>query len=222
MRLALVYAWLFGLSARDHELRAVAATIGLLNAQVDAAIEADARGLSEQWQGAGRRRCCGTIQQRLAGNVDDDALYLMVDASGARIAGNLAAMAARCRAHRRDLRAADRARTASAAWPRLHRFALPGGYPLLVGRDVRARASLRTLLTDTLAWALMLIVGVLGLAARSWCSCLFRRMVSHVSAHGRVHRRRRPVAARARCPAAATSSTGWRKPSTTCWTASAG
>jgi signal transduction histidine kinase len=64
---------------------------------------------------------------------------------------------------------------------RLHRFDLPASYSLLVGRDVESRAALRTLLTQTLAWALLLI-GLLSLLGAVVVQRLFSRMLSHVSA----------------------------------------
>ena len=63
---------------------------------------------------------------------------------------------------------------------RVRRFDLPGGYHLLVGRDVRTRAQLRHLLTDALFWALF-IVGGLGVVGALLLRSVFRRMVANVA-----------------------------------------
>ena len=54
-------------------------TAGLLDRQTEAAINADAQGLSERWAEGGLPALVLTIEDRLAGNVDDDAIYLLVD-----------------------------------------------------------------------------------------------------------------------------------------------
>jgi signal transduction histidine kinase len=72
-------------------------------------------------------------------------------------------------------------RHGSESLARLHRYPLPEGYSLLVGRNVQPRAALRDLLTRTLAWALLLI-GFLSVFGGIIVQRMFRRMLSHVSA----------------------------------------
>ncbi len=179
VRLALGYAAMFGLSAFILVGVLWSATLTLLNGQVDAAIQADALGLAEQWQEGGPRALLATIEQRLAGNVDNDAIYLVIDPAGQRIAGNLTSwpLAVTKTGPVYEIRVKRRGAETLA---RLHRYALPSGYSLLVGRDVAPRASLRELLTQTLAWALLLIV-LLSVAGAVAIQRLFRRMLHHVS-----------------------------------------
>jgi signal transduction histidine kinase len=180
LRLALVYAVLFGLSALALVWFLWWETAGLLDRQVEAAIRADAQGLSERWQEGGLPALINTVHDRLIENVDDDAIYLVVDPLGHRITGNLETWP-------QGVTQADawyellveRAGVRSLA--RVHQFDLPGGFKLLVGRDVRTRAQLRTLLTDSLLWAL-LVVAALGLAGALLMQGLFRRMLANVSA----------------------------------------
>jgi signal transduction histidine kinase len=180
VRLALSYALVFGASALVLIFALWLSTLNLLNGQVDAAIAADAQGLAEQWDEGGARALLNTINARVAGNVDDDAIYLVLDPAGNRIAGNLADWP-------REVSRTGRIyeipveRHGIRSLARLHRFDLPAGYSLLVGRDVESRAALRTLLTQTLAWALLLI-GVLSLGGALIVQRLFSRMLSHVSA----------------------------------------
>ena len=179
VRLAISYAVVFGLSALLLIVALWLATMNLLNGQVDAAIRADAQGLSEQWNQGGARALLSTIDQRVAGNVDDDAIYLVLDPAGKRIAGNLlnwppqvsrTGLVYELPVERNGVR----------TLARLHRFALPAGDSLLVGRNVEPRAALRSLLGETLAWA-MLLIAVLSIAGAVVVQHLFSRMLSHVS-----------------------------------------
>lgn len=179
-RLATVYAVLFAASALALVLFVWWASAGLLERQVEAAIRADAQGLSERWEEGGVPTLILTIQERLAENVDDDAIYLLVAPGGERVAGNLEHWPAGVT--RSDvwyelpvLRAGTRSLAA------VHAFDLPGGFRLLVGRDVRTRAQLRQLLTDALLWA-VLLVAILGTVGALVMRSLFRRMVANVSA----------------------------------------
>ena len=180
IRLALGYTGLFGVSALVLVFVLWSATIHLLNGQVDAAIQADALGLSERWQDGGAPALLQTIDERLAGNIDDDALYLLINARGERVAGNLQAWPDAV-SKAGPIYELKITRHGAPSLARLHRYALPAGYSLLVGRDVAPRAALRDLLAQTLAWALLLIV-LLSLGGGFLVQRMFRRMLSHVSA----------------------------------------
>jgi hypothetical protein len=179
-RFAIVYAVLLAASAAALALFLWWATAGLLDRQTEAAIRADAQGLSERWAEAGLPGLVLTIDDRLAQNVDDDAIYLLVDPDMHRIAGNLERWPG----------------TVSTAGPwyelpvqragmrslaHVQRYDLPGGFHLLIGRDVQVRAQLRTLLTDALLWALV-IVGGMATAGALVVRGLFRRTLANVSA----------------------------------------
>jgi hypothetical protein len=89
-RFGAVYAILLAISATALAVFLWWATAGLLNRQTEAAINADAQGLSEHWADGGLPALVVTIEERLAQNVDDDAIYLLCDANMKRISGNLA------------------------------------------------------------------------------------------------------------------------------------
>ena len=180
VRLAAVYALMFGLSALSLVLFLWWDSAGLLERQVQAAIRADAQGLSERWQEGGVPSLILTLQDRLNENVDDDAIYLLVDAGYNRVAGNLEHW--------------PHGVGTSTVWYELpverdgvrslaevHRFDLPGGFRLLVGRDVRTRAQLRRLLTDALFWAVLLVI-VLGTVGALAVRNFFRRLVANIAA----------------------------------------
>ncbi|SDC15652.1 sensor histidine kinase [Belnapia rosea] len=128
------------------------ATAGALDRQTDAAIRADAIALAERWREAGATGLAEAIEERLAVDVENESLYLLLEAEGTRrLAGNL-----------------DRwpnAPAAEGAWfrtrvlhdgvaaeARLHRLDLPG-LRLIVGRDESEREQLRRLLTEGVLWA---------------------------------------------------------------------
>ena len=177
--MASVYAALFSLSAVVFMLFVWWATAGLLERQVEGAIRADARVLSEHWIEGGLASLVINIRERLEQDVDDASLYLLEDEAGDRLAGNVERW--------------PPAITSTEVWYELpvsrggtrgmaemRAFQLPGGDRLLIGRDIRGRDTLRRLLGQTLLYALLLVfalsaVGVI--VVRN----LFHRMVSNVA-----------------------------------------
>jgi hypothetical protein len=178
-RLALSYALVFGASALLLIVVLWLSSINILSRQVDAAIDADAQGLSEQWDEGGAAALLSTIQNRIADNVDNDSLYLVLDPFGRRVAGNLDSWPAQVAATGRGYEVRV-VRNGVSNLARFHRYDLPLGYSLLVGREVTSRAALRDLLTETLAWALVLIA-LLSVTGGLVLQQLFSRMVTHVS-----------------------------------------
>jgi signal transduction histidine kinase len=179
IRFAVIYAGLLAISTAMLAMFLWWATAGLLNRQVDAAIRADARGLMERWEEGGIPSLVLTINDRLAENLDDDAIYLLVNPELQPLAGNLAHWPAVVQ--RTDgfyELPVQRAGVPSIA--RVKRLDLPGNYYLLVGRDVRNRAQLRRLLTDALLWA-MLVVVLMASAGALVVRNLFRRTLANVS-----------------------------------------
>jgi signal transduction histidine kinase len=180
LRFAVVYAVLLGSSAAALSLFLWWATAGLLDRQVEAAIRADSQGLLERWSETGLPGLVLTIEDRLAQNVDDDALYLLADPGMHRLAGNLEHWPAGVNESEAwyelpVLRAGMR------SLARVQRYDLPGGFHLLIGRDVQVRAQLRNLLTDALLWALV-IVGAMATAGALVVRSMFRRTLANVSA----------------------------------------
>jgi len=179
-RFGAVYALLLAISAAALAMFLWWATAGLLDRQTEAAINADAQGLAERWADGGLAALIVTIEDRLAQNLDDDAIYLLVDPTMKRVAGNLASW--------------PPAVTTAGPWYELpvmragmkslanvQRYELPGGFHLLIGRDVQVRAQLRKMLTDALLWAVVVVIlmaTVGALVVRN----LFRRTLANISA----------------------------------------
>ncbi len=179
-RFAMIYAGLLAVSAAMLAIYLWWATAGLLDRQTDAAIRADAQGLSERWAEGGLPMLVLTIRERLEQNVDDDALYLLVDQDRKTLAGNL-------RGWPDLVEQSDKlyelsvTRAGASTVAQVERYDLPGGYHLLIGRDVQARVKLRELLADALLWGLV-VVAVMALAGASIVRSLFRRTLASVSA----------------------------------------
>ena len=179
-RFAAVYALLLAVSAGALALFLWWATAGLLERQTEAAIQADVQSLAERFSAGGLPALVLTIDDRLAQNVEDDAIYLLVNASGQRIAGNLEHW--------------PQGAAQSGGWYELpilragirslalvQSYNLPGGFRLLIGRDAQLRTKLRSLLTQAMLWALLvgLVMATIGaLIVRS----LLRRTLANVSA----------------------------------------
>ncbi len=178
-RMAAVYAGLFSVSAVVFMLFIWWATSGLLEREVESAIRADAQVLSEHWLEGGLANLVITLRDRLDQDVDEDALYLLEDAAGNRLAGNVGRW--------------PPAITSTEVWYELpvsragthglaemRAFALPGGMRLLIGRDIHGRDILRRLLGQTLLYALILVFALSAVGVVVVRN-LFHRMVSNVA-----------------------------------------
>ena len=180
VRFAITYAALLAVSAAALALFLWWSTAGLLDRQTEAAIRADAQGLSERWADGGLRTLVVTIGDRLAGNVDDDAIYLLADPLLDRISGNLDHWPASVR-EVGIFYELPVTRAGMRSLARVQAYDLAGDYHLLIGRDVVVRSQLRALLTDALLWALV-IVGAMATAGALVVRSLFRRTLANVSA----------------------------------------
>ena len=176
----MIYAALFGVSALALAAFLVWSTAGLLDRETDAAINADSQGLSERYKLFGLPGLVDTIEQRLAGNVDADAIYLLVTPDFRPIRGNLLGWP-RPVTMDSDWFEVPVERGKRRTLVRLHHFDLTGGYHLLVGRDVQVRAELRRVIYDAMVWAAV-IAALLGLVGAWAVRGLFRRTLADVAA----------------------------------------
>ncbi len=156
------------------------ATAGLINRQTEESIETDAQNLSDYWRRGGIPALKSVIEDRLAQNIEDDALYLLVDPDGRRLAGNLARWPVRVDAIGPYFEIqVERGGTLNLS--RVQAFLLPGDYRVLIGRDVQVRAQLRTLLTDALVWTLLIVV-IVAILGGQIVRNLFQSTIANVSA----------------------------------------
>ncbi len=179
VRFALVYAAVFGLSAFVLAVALWYSTLGLLQRQVQSAIHNDYQTLLEHQQLGGLLSLEAAIHDRLTDSTDPDGIYLLLDASGNILTGNLDQWPA-------GLTQDDvwyelpvrRQGVSSVALLKVEK--LPGGMQLLVGRDVRARLQLRNVLRAGLIWAMSMMVA-LGILGAVLIRSLFRRIIRNIA-----------------------------------------
>ena len=178
LRFALLYVVLFGISAVALALFVWWETAGLLVRQTVTAIDTDVQGLSEQWSSGGTRALMLTINARLAADPEDQAIYLLVDPAFQKVIGNLSAWPHGV-TMTEDWFVLPVDRHGARSLARIHRFDLPDGFHLLVGRDAAVGAQLRQLLTGALLWAILVVLS-LGIAGAIIVRGVFRRALAGV------------------------------------------
>jgi signal transduction histidine kinase len=151
-RFALLFAGIFIGAAALFALVLWYATAGSLDRQTDAAIRTDALGLIERWREAGPGAVTEAIADRLASDVEGTAIYLLLDANGARLAGNLDRWPPEISPEAPWSFGAVQ-REGSRIDARLYALLLGEHHSLVVGRDVEEKQALRTLLAEGIAWA---------------------------------------------------------------------
>ena len=139
---------------------------GLMDDQINSTIEAEIKGLSEQYAQGGIRRLVFVIEQRI--RQPGASLYLVTSPNGQAIAGNVIELQAGAldregvieTTYRRD----DDRVTNHQHQALAQVFILPGGFRLLVGRDLGDRENLRHVMAralfTSLAW--LVLIGTLG------------------------------------------------------------
>lgn len=142
-------------------------TVGLIDKQVSNTIDAEIRGLAEQYRDEGIGRLVEVILERSGSGGDPANVYLLAEAELRPLAGNLDSWPEGS-AGRDGWQEIELWRTAGetsrAHTIRARTFLLPGGYHLLVGRDAAERTNLLRTMVRVLAWALIpaFLLGLLG------------------------------------------------------------
>ena len=165
-RLALFYFGLFAVS--------VLAVLGLIyyhtviyaDQQTDETIDAEITGLSEQWKQRGLDGLINVINERADPSRGSSMLYLLTDNRQVPLAGNLSAWPDATVGldgwmhFTLDPAAPDARQHVAQATT----FLLPGGYQLLVGRDLAERKAFENRMIEALSWsaALTLALGLFG------------------------------------------------------------
>lgn len=163
-KLALAYSVVFAVTAMF-----VFAGVGynvrrVVDDQIAQTVDADIRGLADQYGQGGIRQLVGSIERRLQRPGDD--IYLVTTFNGDALAGNVANLPAIVSSDA-ELTEITYQRTGDNAARRraLARvFVLPGGFRLLVGHDIEERETLQNVfkgvLSTSLVW--LVVVGVAG------------------------------------------------------------
>ena len=185
-RFALLYLAPFGASVLVLFGFIYLTSIEIIDSQTNAAIEAEIKGLSEQYRAQGLARLRTIVAERSTSPGDGDSIYLLVDPAGNALAGNLRAWP---QTARRDgdwlyVSAFDAAKDFDRREFRARSFVLRHNFRLLVGRDIRARGEFQSAMIQSLGWALAVTIA-LGIAGGYFMSRRMLRRVDGVAAASR-------------------------------------
>ncbi len=179
-RLIAVHLLLVALSTALVLAFVYVSTKRVIEGEVREVVEAELRGLAGEYESGGTRGLVRAIERRMASDGRQDAVYLLADAEGQPIAGNLSRWPPEFGTSDRwielELYRTDHERPARVSAASFH---LPGGERLLVGRDAQARAAFDRTLFRAVVWALA-AAGGLALASGWLLSRLVGRRVAEV------------------------------------------
>jgi signal transduction histidine kinase len=196
-RLALIYLAPFGLLLVILFGFLYLGTLELIDAQANATIEAEIRGLAEQYGERGLGRLIEVIAERSGSKGEKGSVYLLTGPDLQPLAGNLAAWpdnATRTDGWFSFEVERGRGDQTTSHEIRAKPFRLAGGFRLLVGRDMAERAEFQEVIAKTLALALGITI-VLGVAGALYLSHKLLRRVEAVAdtsrtiVHGELGRR---------------------------------
>jgi len=162
-RLAALYFLVFAASVLGVLLFVYWTSADFVERQTEATLDAEITGLAEQYAQRGLSGLIQIVAARSAGDRGDAMIYLVTDPDGKPLAGNIAAWPAGVPIHSAWLsfaleRVVDGRPELHPARGRL--FVIPGGYRLLVGRDVSDGAAFRGQVRATLLWAGLIALGM--------------------------------------------------------------
>ncbi|MFL5267896.1 MAG: ATP-binding protein [Stellaceae bacterium] len=171
-RLAALYFLVFAASVLGLLLFVYWTTANFVERQTEATLDAEIVGLAEQYAQRGLSGLIQIVAARSAGDRGDAMIYLVTDPDGRPLAGNTAAWPPGAPTHSAALSFAleRQVKGRSEIHPARGRlFIIPGGYRLLVGRDISDAAAFRGEVRSTLIWAglIALCVGLVGGALMS-------------------------------------------------------
>lgn len=151
-RLAIVYTLIFGLSVGGLFYFVFWTTAQFAEQQIEAAINADVSGFQDTYARSGVAGLVMAVNRRVSPDLRTDGVYLLVDSVGSPLAGNMHAWP-------RDITVddvwvtfpiRDPSKTEQMGDVRALQFEVPGGYKLMVGRDVRDARRFRAQLIRSL------------------------------------------------------------------------
>ena len=182
-RLAALYFLVFAASVLGVLLFVYLTSAGFVERQTEATLDAEITGLAEQYAQRGLSGLIQIVAARSAGDRGDSMIYLVTDPDGKPLVGNIAAWPAGVPTHSAWLsfaleRTINGRHEVHPARGRL--FVIPGGYRLLVGRDISDAAAFRSEVRTTLLWAGLIALGI-GLIGGTVMSRNLLRRVEQVN-----------------------------------------
>jgi len=169
-RLSLTYLALFSAAAIVAIVYIYWNTTVLLSRQLNQTIDAELKGLAEQYRAGGLDQLVRTVAERT--QTPGNSLYLVADGDGRRLAGNLSAVTPDLWnslgpvefVYRRPAPGGVERRLAFA-----NVFRLPSGYRLIVGRDIEDRRELARMVRSAMLWGLG-VMALFGIGGGYWVS----------------------------------------------------
>jgi signal transduction histidine kinase len=182
-RLAALYFLVFAASVLGVLLFVYLTSADFVERQTEATLDAEITGLAEQYAQRGLSGLIQIVAARSAGDRGDAMIYLVTDPDGKPLVGNIAAWPAGVPTHSTWLsfaleRTINGRREVHPARGRL--FVIPGGYRLLVGRDISDAVAFRSEVRTTLLWAGSIALGI-GLIGGTVMSRNLLRRVEQVN-----------------------------------------
>lgn len=178
-RLSLTYLALFGAAAVVAIVYIYWNTTVLLTQQLHETIDAELKGLAEQYKAGGLSRLVNTVADR--SETPGNSLYYVADPDGQRIAGNLSTISTELAnslgpvefVYSRPAEGGIERRLAFA-----NVFRLQGGYRLIVGRDIEDRRDLARMIRSAMLWGLG-VMALFGIGGGYWVS---RKLLARIDA----------------------------------------
>jgi signal transduction histidine kinase len=178
-RLAALYFLVFALSVSGVLLFVYWTSADFVERQTEATLDAEITGLAEQYSQRGLSGLVQIVAARSAGDRGDGMMYLVTDPDGRPLAGNIAAwpVGVAARAGRLSFTTEARVQGRTETHPAQGAlFIIPGGYRLLVGRDISDATAFRNQVKITLLWAGLVALGVGVLGGTAMSRYLLRRV----------------------------------------------
>jgi signal transduction histidine kinase len=179
-RFGVIYASLFSISAVALAGFLWWSTAGLLQRQVADELQSDGDALVSIYFEAGLSGVVVAIKDRIAGNVDDDSLYILADPNLNVIAGNLNGWPAEWPMEQ-EWGLLRVQRSGMPVQMQVRAFELPGGLHAMIGRDIALRQHIGRLIEAALLWAALIAI-LLGFVGAYAVRGLFRSTIADVSA----------------------------------------
>jgi signal transduction histidine kinase len=169
-RLSLTYLALFSAAAIVAIVYIYWNTTVLLSRQLNQTIDAELKGLAEQYRAGGLEQLVRTVAERT--QTPGNSLYLVADSEGRRLAGNLSAVTPDLWNSLGPVEFVYRRPAAGGVENRLafaNVFRLPSGYRLIVGRDIEDRRELARVVRSAMLWGLG-VMALFGIGGGYWVS----------------------------------------------------
>jgi len=166
-RIALLYLLLLGVTLAVLLSFIYWSTAGLIERQTDETVQAEIRGLAEQYRDEGLVRLMEVIARRSGPEGSPENVYLLTGPQLQPLAGNLTGWPRDAVAEDGWMEVSLGRQDDPSGTPHIIRgraFELAGGYHLFVGRDTVERGDFRGIVAGALAWSVLpaLLLGLVG------------------------------------------------------------